>query len=47
MSYVPGTTPPARRGPHPIKAFLWFAALVVVGMLFVTGLTTIGRLLQR
>ena len=47
MSYVPGNTPPTRRGPHPLKAFLGFATLVAVGVLVVFAITSMGRLLQR
>jgi hypothetical protein len=47
VSYVPGSdTPPTRRGPHPLLAFAAFATLILVAMLFVFGLTTVGRLLQ-
>lgn len=48
MSYVPGSdTPTTRRGPHPLKALAGFAALVGGGILFVTIVTGLGRLLQR
>jgi hypothetical protein len=47
VPYVPGgDTPPVRRGPHPLLAFLAFLTLILVAMLLVFGLTSVGRVLE-
>ena len=47
MPYVPGgDTPPVRRGPHPLLAFLAFAALILAATVIILGLTSVGRLVQ-
>jgi hypothetical protein len=47
VPYIPGSdAPTVRRGPHPLLAFLGFAALVIVAMTIVLAITTIGRMVS-